>query len=283
MVFYKAIRRCPLGPLTPGFILIAAATLQGQVVRGRVVDDSTGLPVAAASLVLITTAGTASVAGQSAANGQFRLTVPQGEYVLRVQRIGYREWSSSVLSVRADQELEVTPRLTPSAVELEAAEVVGQPSGRRRALVEFERRREAGLGKFITRAEFEKSTPRQVTDILLRMPGLRIVRNPCYMMDATQGPCYNRAIGGADTRRYVLRPRGGPTTFGNADRRAASEDCGVLVYVDGRYVGDGLRVDLDFVPVEQVEAIEVYSGASQIPTELNRTGSACGVIVIWTR
>ncbi len=251
-----------------------------QVVHGRVVDDSTGLAVAA-TLTLIASPGLTTATAQSTSGGLFRIEAQPGEYRLRVQRIGYREWLSETFALPVGQDLEMAPRLTPSPVELEPAEVVGQPPTRRRPLPEFERRREHGLGKFITRVEFEKTNPRQVTDVLLRMPRLRLERNPCYMTEAT-GPCRNSAIVGADTRRYILRPRGGPISFGNA-RGGAGEECAVLVYLDGRYVGDGLRIDLDFVPVDQVEAIEVYTGASQIPTELNRTGSACGVIGIWTR
>src|SRR5574341_694743 len=88
-----------------------------------------------------------------------------------------------------------------------------------------------------------RSNPRQLTDILLRMPGLRLERNPCFMMDTSSGPCRNPNFLGADPRRYVFRPRGGPISFGNAgDGREA---CGLLIYVDGRYVGDGFRTDLD--------------------------------------
>lgn len=243
-------------------------------------DDSTGLPLVA-TLTLIASPGPTAAAAQSTSDGSFRIAAQPGEYRLRIQRIGYRQWFSETFSLQAGQDLEMAPRLTPSAVELEPAEVVGQPPTRGRSLPEFERRREHGLGKFITRIEFEKSNPRQLTDILLRMPGLRLERNPCFMMDTSSGPCRNPNFLGADPRRYVFRPRGGPISFGNAgDGREA---CGLLIYVDGRYVGDGFRTDLDLVPVEHVEAIEVYSGASQIPTELNRTGSACGVIVIWTR
>ena len=261
-------------------VLATPPLVVAQAVHGRILDDSTSLPVAAATVTLAAATGRLAATGQSAPDGQFRITALPGEYRLRVRRIGYREWVSEAFALQAGQDVEITPRLAPAPVELEPAEVVGQPAGRR-PLLEFERRREHGLGKFITRVEFEKSNPRQVTDVLLRMPGLRLERNPCYMMEAT-GPCRNQAIVGADPRRYILRPRGGPISFGNAVG-GTGEGCGVLVYVDGRYVGDGLRIELDLVPVDQVEAIEVYTGASQIPTELNRTGSACGVIVIWTR
>lgn len=274
-------QRSVVGCLIAAVALSVPPPVVGQMVHGRVVDDSTGLPVVA-TLTLIASAGPTATTVQTATDGWFRIAVQPGEYRLRVQRVGYREWRSTSFALGVGQDVELVPRLALSPVELEPAEVVGQPPTRRRPLPEFERRREHGFGKFVTRVEFEKSNPRQLTDVLLRMPGLRLERNPCFMMDArAPGPCYNRNFLGSDPRRYVFRPRGGPISFGNA--RGGGEACGLLIYVDGRYVGDGFQTDLDLVAVEQVEAIEVYSAASQIPTELNRTGSACGVIVIWTR
>ena len=59
----------------------------------------------------------------------------------------------------------------------------------------------------------------------------------------------------------------------------------------GRYFRATNEVALDsiyqtideLVPPSDVEGIEVYKGAATIPVELNGTGSACGVVSIWTR
>lgn len=265
--------------------MVASRPLLGQVVRGNVVDDSTGVPVPAASVALIDLRGTVVAGTGSDTDGAFRIAARPGEYQLRVQRIGYREWRAPLFALDAGQELPITPRLTASPVALEPAEVTGRPTTGRRPLPEFVRRREAGLGRFITRAQFEDWSPNQLSDVLMRMPGIRLVRNPCFMMDATarSTPCYNPMIHGADTRRFIFRPRGGPISFGQGRGRQTGQECGVLIYADGRYVGDNLSLDIDFIPIDHVEAVEAYTGASQIPTELNRTGSACGVIVIWTR
>jgi hypothetical protein len=41
----------------------------------------------------------------------------------------------------------------------------------------------------------------------------------------------------------------------------------------------------DFVAPEEVIALEVYAGSSEIPAQFNtsRFNSRCGVIVVWTR
>ncbi|MBK9977878.1 MAG: hypothetical protein IPP20_08100 [Gemmatimonadetes bacterium] len=41
--------------------------------------------------------------------------------------------------------------------------------------------------------------------------------------------------------------------------------------------------DVNSIPPEQIESIEAYAGASQVPAQFNRTSGGCGVLVIWTR
>ena len=44
-------------------------------------------------------------------------------------------------------------------------------------------------------------------------------------------------------------------------------------------------MDVDFAlpGMMEIEAIEVYKGPASVPVTLNATGSACGVVSIWTR
>ncbi|RMH14199.1 MAG: hypothetical protein D6701_11515, partial [Gemmatimonadetes bacterium] len=43
------------------------------------------------------------------------------------------------------------------------------------------------------------------------------------------------------------------------------------------------RGDLDLIRPEDIEAIEVYRGASEVPAEFGGSDAGCGAIVIWTR
>jgi hypothetical protein len=60
----------------------------------------------------------------------------------------------------------------------------------------------------------------------------------------------------------------------------------VNLYLDGLLLSKNAGVplpDIDqFVPVEWVEAIEVYRRPSEIPAEF-LGNAACGVVAIWTR
>lgn len=72
--------------------LATAADGQTLAVTGRVVDDRTGQPLAAASVFCQnTTIGTAT-----AGDGSFRLVLPAGGYDLVVSFSGYETWSSRV-------------------------------------------------------------------------------------------------------------------------------------------------------------------------------------------
>ena len=67
-------------------------------------------------------------------------------------------------------------------------------------------------------------------------------------------------------------------------RRGGRNQCPPLFFLDGQAVGNAIDVNIDnFVNVNQVSAVETYSGVAQTPIEFTRTGSECGVIAIWTK
>ena len=61
-------------------------------------------------------------------------------------------------------------------------------------------------------------------------------------------------------------------------QRSADGPCVLSVYVDGRL--ETLDPDLDQIPPEQLEAIEVYIG---IDMPVQYALNPCGVILLWTR
>ena len=233
---------------------VAPAPCSAQRNLGRllgVYDDATGQPIAGAEVLDIATGtkGTTSVSG--AISLAF---LEPGPTVLQIRKLGYKmRMLTVVVSPRDTTSITLTlnplGQALPAVVTKGAAQNIGK-------LAEFERRRAAGFGKFITSEMFEKNANRQTGDIMTLLAGARIVR-----------PSSNVA--------YVATTRGSSRTG----------PCYSTVIVDGVVVYNQRqpKFDVNTIPPEQIAGIEFYAGASTAPVEYNLTGNACGVVVIWTR
>jgi len=247
--------------------IVPPAGAQGQtpastsIVRGRVIEHETGNPLPDAVVSLTPTVDgegrlspqdTARASSQVSArtisrstggNGQFIFEgVPAGLYRLQVSLLGYLALQDT-LAVEAASELELTLPLSVSPIRLEPIVVIS----RRRAvgpLVGFETRRLRAGGYFLTREQIDASGAFEFSDLLRRVPGIRMEPNPPYK-----------------DRVYF---RGG---------------CVPDLWVDGTLAGTTLDID-SFLRPEVVEAVEVYQGA-QLPIEFG--SNLCGAIVVWTQ
>jgi hypothetical protein len=145
-------------------------------------------------------------------------------------------------------ELEVTVVPVPElVVQIERADNVGKMAG-------FDHRKATGFGSFIMRDEIERAQPSRLSQLFYAVPGVRVV------------PAPNNDILG--TR--LVSARGGGI------------NCYMELFLDGiRQPSEGFNIDL--LPPEDIEAIEVYAGSSRTPAVFARRGSPCGAVVIWTR
>ncbi len=112
---------------------------------------------------------------------------------------------------------------------------------------DFERRRKTGAGHYLVREEIERSGFSTLPDIARSLRGVTV---DCG--------------GGAGCTIRMVR----------APMRCLPE-----------YVIDG-NVDNTFgptIPVRDIEAMEVYTGPTDVPGEFAGRNAGCGVIVIWTR
>jgi hypothetical protein len=194
-------------------------------------------------------------------NGRFHLgSVSPGHHVLEVRLLGYVAVLRP-LEVEAGGVLDVQVVLISAPIALKAVEVEAEraplPAMRR-----FEERRAHGNGHYLNRQEIERLQPRVITDVLRRVPGVQI--------QPVNGPF------GANEMVRMARTTG----------VMGARTCPVLFYVNGspfQMTGDVSINQL--VAPEDVIAIEVYSGMSQIPPEFQASllNARCGVIAIWTR
>lgn len=242
--------------------LAAFQTAGAQVsVHGRVLDDETQAPVSAAMVVLTDPGGRTMQETVSDSGGFFRFEpVDRRAVRLEVSRLGYEDITTAVLRFDEYSFFRVEVRLAPDAVLLAPLEVVARSSIASPVLSGFEnRRRSAAAGWFFTREEIEELSPALVSDVLARVPGVRLESS------------------GRGTQRTVSMSRSAGLAGGA---------CPVQVYVDGFKLNPSrsgaVAVD-ETVSPRSVEGIEVYRGLSSVPAPFMNPEAHCGVIAIWTR
>lgn len=242
-------------------VLCASVTeLQAQgsgAVLGRVTSTEGGAPLALARVSVVGTKTTTV----TRIDGEFMFAqVAAGTSVLQIRLTGYATILIAV-TVDARDTARVAITLEPAPVVLDPVEVTGKPAPRLPAMVGFEERRAHAQGHFFNREEIVRMQARRFTDLLRRVPGVQMqhVSSPYEQGEAVR---MSRTIGVMGGRH-----------------------CPVLYYVNGSpfpVTGD-IPID-QYINPEEVAAVEVYSGMSQIPSEFNSTShnARCGVIVIWT-
>jgi hypothetical protein len=213
------------------------------------IKDSAGTPIPGVEVVLLQQKG----AVYSDSVGVFRFAVvPPGKRELHFRRLGFAPKSLDA-EIREGKTLAMAVVLDPSATSIEGM-TVEEATRRRQLLSDFYDRSARGFGHFVTRDQIEKRNPMNLSDMMRMIPGARLV---------------------------PLRG-GGQAALRFSRAQMGSRDCPPQYWVDGVKAWN-LNID-DIVP-QDVEGIEVYSGASTVPPQFNtREGTTiCGVVLIWTR
>lgn len=248
----------PIRALAGGTLAIAlcASGLHAQQGAGALVvtvtSQESGRPVMGARVSVVGT----SIAAPTDAAGKLRVAgVPSGVLTVEVRRLGYAT-RLKLVRLEPGQTAPVDFMLEVEAIPVAAIEVEARRRDRDwgAEYLErsgFDRRRRTGAGQFLTRADIEKRRPMFLSDALRQIAGIRFQPQ--------------RVRGGS----YVTMSRTG-TRF-----------CPVQYFVDGTLIGPGYNIDE--IRADDVQGVEVYRGASEVPPEFNRRTAACGVIAVWTR
>lgn len=217
-----------------------------------VTSRASGQPLMGAKVQIVGT----SVAAVTDASGQLRLAgLPVGVQTVEVRRLGYAT-RLALVTLEPGRAASVAFRLDVQAIPV--AEIVVRGEQRRAGYnylesMGFNRRRKTGGGAFLTRADLAKHDMGYLSDALRRVAGMSFLP-------------MGSGVGGA----YVQVARNGNGRI-----------CPIQYYLDGVLVGPGFNID--DIATRDVEGLEVYKGASQIPPEFNRRTAGCGVIAVWTR
>lgn len=231
-------------------VLSLASPAGAQTIIGRLVEDSTKAPVQAGTLFLLGRDSLVLASGVADSLGHFVVTAPtHGRYLLRAEAVGYRSATTGELDLEDADTLAVEFHLSAQAVPLQPLVVTGRTPRMGSDLAGFyERARNDRLGTFITRQQIETRSPYRTTELLRSLPGVRLI-----------------------------------TSRGNTGSHVVVRgDCVPALFIDGVHVPlYGHTID-DFVRVTDIEGIEFYRMAGELPAEFSAHG-ACAAILIWTR
>jgi hypothetical protein len=242
------------------FLLAAPAGAQPGSLSGKVTASVGDRPLPKAEVKLVGTGLTAVAAER----GEFQFdSVPSGKQVVEVNLPGYSPKRldlriSAGESVYLHIELASAAPVVLTPVEVKAeAEAPLTP-----AMQGFEARRARGVGTFFTRDEIARMQVRLFTDVLRRVPGMSV-----------------QAVNGAYGGGYSIQA-------GRAQGLFGPRTCPILYYMNGSPFPINADVAINnYVGPDDVLAVEVYTGSSQVPPQFSSsaTNSLCGVVLIWTR
>ncbi len=183
---------------------------------------------------------------QISSQGRFVVSgLPVGQHRIELRAIGYRPYVRAFNTLEG-QVAELQFGLVFTGAQLPDIAVEARNSKLLPRFAEFEKRRVNGLGLYITREQIKAKGYMNMGDALKSMSGVRV------------------DCGAVDCSIRMARSTAG---------------CGPTFYVDGR-VARNFASD---TPISDVQGIEVYRGAAEMPGEFAGAGAMCGVVAIWTR
>ena len=183
--------------------------------------------------------------------------VPSGLEVIEIDVLGYQPIQRPIQVYGGrGQQLEVL--VSREAFELDPIVVTVRPRSWFTDRAGLEQRRAIGAGHFIMRDDIEERVgASNLGDLMRGVPGVRV-----------------RRTGGGISGNYTVQLR--------QAANLANEACAPQIWMDGISIGADQALFAEILPWN-IEAVEVYRGASEVPGEFSGGNARCGVIVVWTR
>lgn len=242
------------------FLLLASlpspASPQAPVVKGRILDGSSKQPITLAAVALLDTAMAVVAQALTNQNGTFMLEAPRpGSYFVLADRVGYKRAVDGILELQKGGSISIDFYLRPQPLVMDSLVVAAkrQRTIRHLAAVGYYERQQAGFGHFITPEQIERKPPFDATDLLKSIPGVR-----------------------------VLTGQAGATVVFTRVARLGGSFCTPGIYLDGARVADNATLD-QIVSIDDIQAVEIYTGSASLPLEFGGTQAGCGALLIWTK
>lgn len=228
-------------PPTPPPTLVPTAVIR---VSGGIVNLQSQTPISGAQIAIL---GTPFVTTSDSAGRFTYAGVGAGTYLLQARAIGYesRRW---IIRLDAGDSVHYVLEMPPIGLDLATIVVEASPTRFALRMMEFEQRRAAKRGIFLTGAEIATKKSSTLVDLLRGVPGVRV--------SCRSGTCVVEMM------------------------RSARGVCRADWVVDGF---PATQSGTPHLPTVGIVGIEVYRSPNETPPEFLKSDSQCGVIVIWTR
>ena len=225
-------------------LLLPWRTVQGQDTSAVVVGRITSTAGVPVSGVQVTVSRFATKA-RSDSGGHFRLSglPPERRLAMTMRRSGFHSLTIA-LTLRRGETRELILQLAPLPVPLDTMVTEAQAASENLRRAGFYNRQRLGFGEFLTRDDIARMHAVDLWDVLGRVPFLQVRRTPLLQ---------------------VLAQVPGGT-------------CRPSIYLDGMHSGD-----IEGIPVDVIDGIELYRHRAQIPLEFSAQGTACATLLLWTR
>ena len=263
------------------FVLSAFALPVGlkaqAMIRGILYDDATGAPVRGTVMLVDPSTDAAVVHATTDSIGVFDLKVSTGVYQIAAVRPGYTSVLSAPIQLLNGERM--TIRL-PIAENGDPQHHIGviehvKPDGAARAaqmmrqaidMGGYDSRKVVGTGLHYNRKDFDKATVSTLGEFLQSVPGLS-VRDPASTTSM------------AALRNSMSSLFEGPRSVGA---------CHLGWFIDGHRMdlpgrSDPITDGLGTMQLDNVEALEIFRGLSEMPPEFAEPDLRCGAVAIWTR
>ncbi|NNK61808.1 MAG: TonB-dependent receptor plug domain-containing protein [Gemmatimonadetes bacterium] len=226
---------------------------QGGNIFGRVLDTRSGNPLTGARVVL--REGDRDAVTNE--RGVFIMRdVPSGPDVVTIEMIGYAE-QEQVIQVLGGRAQEVEIRMSTRPIELPPMLVEVQPRSWFSDRAGLEDRALSGNGVIFMRDDIDDLQPRLLGDMMRHVPGAQV---------RTRGNIYSGS--------WSVQFRGASNM--------TNDVCNPVIWLDGIKLGND-PIMFSQVTGPELDAVEVYRGAAEVPGEFSGGDARCGVVVVWTR
>ena len=251
---------------------LSAGSASAQTVRGQLLDAESGFPVPLGLVMMFTEAGDSVTATVADEVGRFEVTSEEaGDFLLLADALGYEETPAGVFELGPGGEMTVEYRLAPRPLPIDEIIVSLDRPTRMHHLVRngFIRRYQRGLGVFVTPHQIEEAVVASTEELLRAKPGIRVG--------------YARVSAPPSANAFVIP---GPDMGEIVQIQTTGGWCIPSVYVDGvrvNYSPDNGFTLSNYVPLGDIEAVEVYRSPAEIPVEYSSMSTGCGVLGLWSK